>query len=229
MTYRYIQTDKNEDGQYECYRCGHAFEDEGEVCWADEMVAGEEYSQATGLPLCGDCCDEVRELANQEECECCGKMVCCDDMESIDDKLVCEDCYEKELGKKNDSLPINAATLKMYKLCCEEFDNMDEFDGDEDIREYWQTVLRTHSSCYDEVWFALIATPAIEKTINWQFIVTKYIEARCIKEKKWNSPLPPQNPAANAHFSILAARIIAGEINASEALALHEAAFPSDK
>jgi hypothetical protein len=189
MTYRYIQTEKNEDGQYECYRCGHAFEDEGEVCWADELYQGEELSQATGRPLCGDCCDEVRELANREECECCCEMVCCDDMETIDDKLLCPECYEKELAKKNEPLTISGATLKMYRICASEFDEYDEFnETPEECRELWLNTLRQYSDKYDEAWFALIATPAIEKTINWQFIVQKYREARCIKERKWNAP-----------------------------------------
>ena len=229
MTYRYIQTEKNEDGKYGCYRCGHAFEDEGEVCWADELYEGEELSQSTGLPLCGDCCDEVRELANQDECEICSGRFCVDDMESIDDLLVCTECYEKELAKKNEPITINAATLKMYRFCAEgEFEEHAEFNSTADeVREFWQDVLRYNSECYDEAWFSLIATPAIEKTINWHFIVTKYREARCIKEKKWFARLP-SNPAKDAHFALCVERMVAGEITCDEAIALHKAAFPSD-
>ena len=228
-TYRYIQTEKDENGKYGCYLCEHVFEDEGEVCWADELYEGEELSQSTGRPLCGECCDFVRDLANQDECEICSGRFCVDDMESIDDLLVCAECYEKELAKKNEPQPINAATLYMYRCCCEEFDERYEFDDDEDdIREFWQETLRACSDKYDEKWFALIATPAIEKTINWHFIVTKYREARCIKEKNWNAPLPPRNPAADEYFALLAARVLAHEITPSEAAALHYAAFPSD-
>tara|TARA_R110000868_G_scaffold27636_1_gene104548 strand:+ start:732 stop:1424 length:693 start_codon:yes stop_codon:yes gene_type:complete len=229
MTYRYIQTEKDEDGYYCCEICGHAFEDEGEVCWADELFEGQEYSQSTGLPLCGDCCDEVRELANQDECEICSGRFCIDEMESIDDLLVCTECYEKELAKKNDPITINAATLIMYRFCAEgEFDEHPEFNSTADeVREFWQSVLRYNSECYDEAWFSLIATPAIEKTINWHFIVTKYREARCIKEKKWFARLP-ENPAKDAHFALCAARMAAGEITCDEAIALHKAAFPSD-
>jgi len=182
MTYRYIQTEKNEDGQYGCYICGHTFEDEGEVCWADELYEGEELSQATGRPLCGDCCDEVRELANREECECCCEMVCCDDMETIDDKLLCPECYEKELAKKQQHFTINAATFQMYDFTIAQFDQMDDdhhLDIDADsVREFWQNMLHDHSDCFDIEWFALIGTAAIEKTINWHFIARKYQEKR---------------------------------------------------
>jgi hypothetical protein len=229
-SYKYIQTDQNEDGQYECDLCHHAFEDEGDVCWADELYEGREYSQSTGLPLCGDCCDEVRELANRDECEICHESVCCDDMEEVDDKLVCPDCYKKELAKKNEPLAINAATLYMFRLCSQEFDEWDEYDGDEDdAREFWQKTLRACSDKYDEKWFALIATPAIEKTINWHFIVTKYNEARCIKEIKWTGYYnAPPNPAKDAHFTLCAERMMAGEITCAEAQALHAAAFPPE-
>jgi hypothetical protein len=150
-------------------------------------------------------------------------------MESIDDLLVCTECYEKELAKKNDPITINAATLIMYRFCAEgEFDEWPEFDSTADeVREFWQSVLRYNSECYDEAWFSLIATPAIEKTINWHFIVTKYREARCIKEKKWNA-VRARTPAEVAHFNLLAARVIAGEITGSAAAAAHEAAFPYD-
>ena len=190
------------------------------------------YTGGTLYPdgfTCADCDDDVSDDDENDECEICSGRFCIDEMESIDDLLVCTECYEKELAKKNDPITINAATLKMYRFCAEgEFDEHPEFNSTaDDVREFWQDVLRYNSECYDEAWFSLIATPAIEKTINWHFIVTKYREARCIKEKEWNAPLP-ENPAKDAHFSLCAERMAAGEITCDEAIALHKAAFPSD-
>jgi hypothetical protein len=199
------------------------------------------YTGGTLYPdgfTCTDCDDDVSDDDEKDECEICSGRFCIDEMELWvmgGGVLVCTECYEKELAKYEKELakknePINAATLKMYRFCAEgEFDEHPEFDSTaDDVREFWQDVLRYNSECYDEAWFSLIATPAIEKTINWHFIVTKYREARCIKEKEWNAPLPPRNPAKDAHFALCAERMAAGEITCDEAIALHQAAFPSD-
>ena len=85
------------------------------------------------------------------------------------DGFTCVDCDdetededEEEEEEEEEPLPINAATLYMYRLCSQEFDEWDEYDGDEEyIREFWQKTLRACSDKYDEKWFAIIATPAI--------------------------------------------------------------------
>jgi len=38
------------------------------------------------------------------------------------------------------------------------------------IRDYYLRQLDDFSDCYDEEWYALIGTKAIEKTIDWQSI-----------------------------------------------------------
>lgn len=53
----YIQTPKNDDGQYECERCQTEFSDPHEVCWAEIG----DYSKEHGVPLCADCCEDQKE------------------------------------------------------------------------------------------------------------------------------------------------------------------------
>jgi chromosome segregation ATPase len=53
------------------------------------------------------------------------------------------------------------------------------------------------------------------------------------EEEDWEGKTPyvptPRNPAEVAHFALCAERMMAREITCEEAIALHEAAFPSDK
>jgi hypothetical protein len=141
---------------------------------------------------CTDCDDDVSDDDENDECDICSGRFCIDDMEVLGwfgDLLACPECYEielakykKELAKKNEPITINAATLKMYQFTDDQFDGLDDdhhLDIDADsVREYWLKMLQDHSDCFDIEWFALIATPAIEKTINWNFIARKYQEKR---------------------------------------------------
>ena len=40
----------------------------------------------------------------------------------------------------------------------------------EGVKENWMEDMYNHGEEYDEEWFPLVATPSINKTIDWQFI-----------------------------------------------------------
>lgn len=49
------------------------------------------------------------------------------------------------------------------------------------LREYWLDDIKEYSSDYDRGFYALVATPAIEATIDWDWIARKmpeYVEKR---------------------------------------------------
>jgi hypothetical protein len=80
---------------------------------------------------------------------------------------------------------MNAATLKMYTYTVGTFDHCYDFVNI-DAEKYWLGAMEDFSEEYDEDWYALIATPAIRATINWDFINRKYLERRAfIEEKVW--------------------------------------------
>ena len=49
------------------------------------------------------------------------------------------------------------------------------------LREYWLEDIRAYSSDYDRVFYPLVATPAIEATIDWEWIARRmpaYVEKK---------------------------------------------------
>ena len=78
---------------------------------------------------------------------------------------------------------MNPATFILYKYTCWQYDMMsfgyDDSVAPKDIgiRDFWLDMMEDFSDEYENEWFALVATPNIEKTIDWNAITNTY----CIK------------------------------------------------
>jgi hypothetical protein len=85
---------------------------------------------------------------------------------------------------------INTATFKIYQFTCDHYSQMD-YDSQveltpESVCDYFERMMEECASeDYDVEWFALIATKAIKKTIDWDFIARKHAEKAIIKMKGW--------------------------------------------
>ena len=73
----------------------------------------------------------------------------------------------------------NTATLKMLEWTISFYEGLvfshrPTFDG-ESIRQDWLEDMEQHPDDYDQEWFALVATKAIEATIDWDYIAQELI------------------------------------------------------
>ena len=85
---------------------------------------------------------------------------------------------------------MNKATLIMYQYTIDHYDNMtcesyEDLDA-ESMADYWLRNMEENPENYDDEYYALIATPNIFRTINWDFIARKYVERRVIIDMIWN-------------------------------------------
>jgi hypothetical protein len=82
---------------------------------------------------------------------------------------------------------MNPATLKMYQHTIDQYDSMGYDDGvlcsPEGLETFWLDMMEDFSEEYDADWYPLVATDAIRRTINWNFIAHKYNERRSILDK----------------------------------------------
>ena len=81
---------------------------------------------------------------------------------------------------------INTATFKVYQITCDHYSQMG-YDSQiqltpASVRDYFDRMMEDCASeNYDHEWFALIATKAIEATINWDFIARKHAEKAIVQ------------------------------------------------
>ena len=86
-----------------------------------------------------------------------------------------------------EGITVNAATRVMLEYSIlfltdgQTFDSKPVWTGKE-LREYWLDDIARYSEDYDRPYYALVATPAIETTINWRYIAKKLPEHAVIED-----------------------------------------------
>lgn len=68
---------------------------------------------------------------------------------------------------------MNHATKIITENAIAQWDDMGEDDyrvEAADLKDYYTRLMEDFCENYDEEWFALIATPAIQKTIDWEAV-----------------------------------------------------------
>jgi hypothetical protein len=93
-------------------------------------------------------------------------------IESLEDDENEDEDEEDEEDEDDENKPVTEASRIMLKETIHWKYGSDQFFGKdkEYIKNWWKNNLEVNSDKYDEPWFALIATPNIAKTINWDWI-----------------------------------------------------------
>lgn len=85
------------------------------------------------------------------------------------------------------SFNMNSATYKMFINTVSQYDEVSA-DNEEEMTNpdnmnagnFWYNMMNDFAEEYDADWYALVATPAIEGTIDWNMIERKYCERRAV-------------------------------------------------